>query len=372
METPREAGDRAVREPVVSLDDLLRGLLWPLLLRGPALALRPERWVLGVAAVVIIGLIGSISGAWAEEGEPPFGRAVVTHVAGPVGDMVDATLPWRWHPQVFRAAVVNMMYAPARVLDAHPLSVVVLGIPMLLVWCVFGLAIARSTACEVSLARVVRGTDALAFGLRRWISGFGAVAAPLLAIGLIHLVIASGGFLLLTWPVGDVVGAVMHVFGIALAVGAVLIGLGFVLGWIMLVPALACEGTDGLDAVQRVFAYVLGRPLRLLVYLVVVGLVGAVAFAIITWVREFAVIMANGAAGQWSGERGDTILKATAETGTAGAAAAIIGLWKALLDVAIAGFVVSYVHTAGTLVYLLCRRINDGQEIAELWTEDGR
>ncbi len=364
--------DGLIREQTVSLDDLLRGLIWPLLLRGPAMALRPERWLLGVVAAVMLGLIGSISGAWVAENEPNFTDGISAHVLEPVGGLVDATLPWRWHPAVFRSVFAEMAHSPARLLEEHPLSIVVLGVPMLIVWCVLGLAIARSTACEVSLARVVPGPEALAFGIKRWLSGFGAVFAPLALIGVIHLAIASGGFLLLTWPVGDIIGSVMHAAGIGLAIVAVLIGIGFALGWIMLVPALACEGTDALDAIQRVFAYVLGRPLRLLVYLVMIGLIGLLAFAVITWVREFAELMANGAAAQWSGERGRSIVAGTAEEGTAGAAAGIVGLWQSLLDVLIAGFLISYVHTAGTLVYLLCRRVNDGQEIAELWTEDGR
>ncbi|GJM19632.1 MAG: hypothetical protein DHS20C14_18450 [Phycisphaeraceae bacterium] len=366
-----------IREPAVTLDDLTRGLIWPMLLRAPALALRPERWLTGVAAVVVLGLIGSISGLWAGDDGRPFMDMISAHLIDPTGAIFESIMPWRWdqwEPQVFLGALGELLLAPARMLDEDPWAVVALGIPMLIVWAVAGVAIGRSAAFEVSLARVVPWPQALGFALRRWLSGFGAIAAPLLLIAVIHLLIAVGGFVLFTWPGGDVVGAVVHVLGMAAALVAVLVGVGYLLGWSMLVPALACEGTDALDAIQRVYAYVIGRPLRLLVYLFLAGLVGLVAFVVIVFVRELAVGMADGAAAQWSGERGTTILARTPDTGgTMGAAIWVLGIWRALLDVLVAGFVVSYVHTAGTLIYLMCRRVNDGQEIAELWTgEDGR
>ncbi|MEQ8771154.1 MAG: hypothetical protein RIB60_11675 [Phycisphaerales bacterium] len=364
--------DGLIREPTVSLDDLLRGLIWPLLLRGPAMALRPERWLLGICSVVAIGLIGSISHLWRDGDDPSFTEGLGQRVFEPVGNLVESAFPWRWQPDAFVESARRVAYAPANLLDAFPLSVVVLGIPMLAVWCVFGLAISRSAACEVALARVVSGTDAFAFGLKRWLSGFASVFTPIAVIGAIHIIIATGGFLLLTWPGGNILGGLMHGFGMMLAAGAVLIGIAFLLGWIMLVPAVSCEGTDALDSVQRVYAYVVGRPARLLVYLVLVGLIGVVSFTVVSLVRELAILMADGAATQWAGNRALTIVSGAQTQGTGGLAASAMELWRTFFDVAVAGFIVSYVHTSGTLLYLLCRRVNDGQEIAELWTEDGR
>ena len=42
----------------------------------------------------------------------------------------------------------------------------------------------------------------------------------------------------------------------------------------MIVPALSIEGTDAFDAIQRCYAYVIGRPIRYFLYAILLTLVG--------------------------------------------------------------------------------------------------
>ena len=381
---------RPVREPLVALDDLTGSLLWPKLLRAPALALRIERVLAGVACVVTIGLLGRISGLWNDEAT--FGELVGMHVVGPLASVVELITPWGGRGIPLGSTARTLLYAPVNLLVADPAALLLLGVPMLIVWGVLGVMISRSVASEVSLGRVLRWEPTLGFALSKWLGALGAMLAPVLLVALAHLVIAVGGAALFTWPVGDVIGAVLYGVALLVAVLAVLVALGFLLGWPMLLPAIACEGTDALDAIQRVYAYVIGRPLRLVLYGVIVTLTALIALGVVGWVLSTGESLATTASAQWSGTRGaqalqmDTLPRrvpdpALAEVGGTGleeaggtvrAAHAVVGFWRSLLTVLIAGYVVSLIHTGGTLLYLLCRRINDGQEIAELWTPDAR
>lgn len=358
-----------MREPTVLLHDLTRGLLWPRLLRLPALALRPERLLTALAAIVAIGLIGEINRAWNEEAS--FNQIVEMSVVSPVRHLASGTLAV--NPSGVSHAARRLLAAPLDMLIADPWALFFLGIPMLIVWGVAGAAISRSAACEVALGRVVAWPEGLAFGVRRWVNCLGAIVAPIAFVAVVHLVIAAGGAALLTWPIGNIAGAVLYGLALVAAVVAVLVGVGYLLGWSMLVPAIACEGTDALDAIQRVYAYVTGRPLRLLVYLFVTLAVGALSFGVLAFIAQRGIDLASAASVQWSGERGARVLGPEGELGGIdGAARSIVGFWNGVVHLLVAAYAVSFVHTAGTLVYLICRRINDGQEIAELWTPDAR
>lgn len=358
-----------MREPTVMLHDLTGGLLWPRLLRLPALALRPERLVTALAAVVVIMLIGEISQLWNKN--LSFNEVIAGNIVHPMQRLGEGAV--QLNGTLVGIAARDLMHAPLDLLIADPWALFFLGIPMLLVWGVAGAAIGRSAACEVALGRVISWPEGLAFGMSKAVNCLGAAASPIIFVAFAYLLIAFGGFALMTWPGGNIVGAVLYGLALLLALLTVLIGVGYLLGWSMLVPAIACEGTDALDSIQRVYAYVVSRPVRLLVYLLIVLAVGAFSYGVFAFVVERTIEMCSSAGREWSGTRG-TLAFATepAVTGTNAAARSIIEFWHSVLRLVIGAYAVSFVHTAGTMVYLLCRRINDGQEIAELWTPDAR
>ena len=52
------------------------------------------------------------------------------------------------------------------------------------------------------------------------------------------------------------------------------------------------------------------------------------------------------------------------------AAHGIIAGWRGLVAVVVAGFAFSYFFTAGTVLYLIARRICDGQGVGDVWTPE--
>lgn len=360
-----------VSQPAV-LEDLLSELVWPKLLRAGGLALRPERVGFGLAIVVLVGLIERIGRLWHDVGE---GQEYVGFLSAALGNMEYAfertmvSSVWEWLYVGPVTMFAGLMNAPRLWWEQYPVSVFVLGLPCLWVWVVFGGAIARSAMSEVSLSRVPAWPRVLGDALRRWASLFGVMLVPLVGVGFIWLVLAVCG-LLLHVPVLDVVGTAVFGLGLLLSLLATLVLIAYALGSWMLVPSVMAEGTDALDGVQRGIAYVWGRPLRTVLYLAVLVVAGMVVIGVFGWVADRTLAFAEWGVGEWAPE-GEGAVFGYAQEGTALAARGVLDFWETVVSLLVGAYAVSYVHTAGAVLYLCLRRVCDGQEIAELWTPGG-
>ena len=87
------------------------------------------------------------------------------------------------------------------------------------------------------------------------------------------------------------------------------------LAWPMLPAAAAAECDDALDALQRVYAYLTGKLLRLLLYGLILLALGAFAYLVAAWLMSLALNATAGLSGAWTGvnaatltEGGDTMM----------------------------------------------------------------
>ncbi|MEA5611777.1 ABC transporter substrate-binding protein, partial [Nodularia spumigena] len=113
------------REPQVLLHDLTAELLWPRALRTPALALRPGRVLLGMAAVFLATLIGNLSGLWTEEGTPTFADAIATPIGGSLQTAAGAVADL--DANGFIRAVRSLVLLPGFLITERPLDTALLG-----------------------------------------------------------------------------------------------------------------------------------------------------------------------------------------------------------------------------------------------------
>jgi uncharacterized membrane protein YesL len=165
---------------------------------------------------------------------------------------------------------------------------------------------------------------------------------------------------------------------LALGVAAAGIMLAMALGHLMLVPAVVCEGADAIDAVQHSFGMVLSRPLRLLVYLAILAFQGALLGLAVGIIAVLAIAFARLCAGAWVDEAHRVILHgagvAASDEGLASAprswkaGAGLVRITTAIFIVIAAAVMVSYLWCAATALFLVMRRVCDGQEISELWS----
>ena len=346
---------RIATEQGVRLGGLLEDLLWPRMFEAVTLALRPDRMVLALMTIVLLALVGQANLLWGAD--DPFLGLVSERIGGAVGAVWQATwvaffdasrvVDWAGAEAASRVLFFEI---PRDIVTQHTAGLIVLGPVIVLLWGVGGVAISRSVACEFSMGVTPSWPGILAFAIERWRSVLGALLGPWIVIaGLGAIVWAMAWFVGVPW-IGIFAALV---FGIALILAGLVVFLtaAYCLGALLLVPAVACEGTDGIDAIQRTFARVLGRPMRLVIYLVLAAVIGVVAVGIVA----LFVDAVQGFAWWLIGSDPE------------GAAGAVLGLWMNVLQLLVASYALSYLHAASTIVYLILRQVADGQDVNELW-----
>jgi hypothetical protein len=352
---------RSARSPAPLLSDLLGQLLLARVLRAGPAAFRLERLAAGLVAAVLIGsaavavppLLGS-PGYFAALGA--FADAGLRSAAAP------ADLPY--------AARLLLVDAPAGLIAEAPATTAALTVAVILVLATCGLFVCRGAAVELGREVHLRIRRGLAF-LR--LKSPAAVLAFLLPLAVVALLLVTPlllGFLLMV-PGLDAVAGLLYGLALLAGVAAVVVLLAGLAASLLLLPAVACDGADAFDAVQRAFAIVLGRPLTLLLH-ASVAVVQGLALTLLVWVvLDLGATLAASVAGLPS-PRSAGIIGAAGWTGPGvpSLPVAAVALWMRLPVVLAAAFAFSYANTAAVAVYLNLRLIMDGQEANELWMPD--
>jgi hypothetical protein len=256
---------------------------------------------------------------------------------------------------------------PWETLREHPWAGLAAGLPAFLVLLIGCASIARMSACEFSQSVILPWTRALNFALTRWAAVIFSVLGPLVVAGLLLGVVALLGGVFFNWSISAVVGAVGYGPALLLGLLAALILTGFAVGGHLLVPAVACEGTDAIDAAQRAYAYVIGRPLRLAIFQAISLALMVVSVVLVEWLALGTVRLTSWSAGWLTGADAHAALAGVRQEGGWGIAARILEFWHALPGLLAGAFVLSYGVSASTIQYLLLRKLNDGQDVSEIW-----
>ncbi|MDX2115009.1 MAG: hypothetical protein SFZ24_05220 [Planctomycetota bacterium] len=369
-ERPRRGGP-------VTFAELTAGLIWPLILRAPALALQPARMI--IAALLILLMWGVAAAV---------DRAVGAVTGNPIALPFILTIRDAWRS----GAALMLEGRPAEALAAlwrgeiastitlvteRPISLGAALLALTPLWAIGTGAIARGAAVDFAAGLNLGTRESLRFALARWRGLAGAMLLPLLAAAALALVLIVGGWITLAIPGLNVVGA--GLFGVLLLVVGLpltlLLAL-YALGHGLLAPAVAVEATDSADAVQRVYAYLLGRPARALLYIGLLIAQGLIIVGLVGWLASTVWSLTDALAGAWLGEvRRFEVLGATSAplaatttpAGGASAAGRVIAFWKLVLEGAALAYIVSWSACCSTIVYLLLRRVNDEQDIHEVW-----
>lgn len=368
---PKSATSKGVREPNIMLCDLTEELIWPRVLRAPALALSPGRLLSGFVGAFLLILVirfytllskTDATLAPAENQDQLLMPESITMLGE---RFINALL------QLDPVALSNTSIDTATMIRDgimhNPLVSILLGIPIIAVLSLVGGSISRSTAFEFAQGRFATRDETVYFTLRRARQFIGAIAGPLAFSAAIFFIISLGG-LLLSIPVVDMFGAVLYGFGMLLGIVATLVLVLHVVASPMIVPALSIEGTDAFDAIQRCYAYVVGRPLRYLIYVLILTLLGVFAAVLFAMIARVSIEMTDWAAGFIANDATDRALTGEGDLGaTKNIAHQIISFWRSFIELLIAGYIISLFFTSATIVYLAVRRICDGQGVTEIW-----
>lgn len=289
-------------------------------------------------------------------------------------------------------------------------------------WGYFGGAICRIAAVQIARNEKISLGEAVGFAKEKCLNLFTAPLFPLIFLGILTFFLASFGLIEgFTYWFGDIVLAgflfpVVIVLGLIMAV--VVVGL---VGWPLMNPTIAVEGSDNFDALSRSYSYVYQAFWHYLAYWGVALVYGAALIFFIGFMGSLVVYM-----GKWGLSRApglqssnpasdrdpaylfyyaptsydwrDLLIKdnphvvVSRTTVTASGAvlksyeftpdyekelsvpnrigAVLVGVWVGLFFLLVVGFGYSYFWCASTLIYFLMRQHVDDTEVEEVFYEE--
>jgi hypothetical protein len=240
------------------------------------------------------------------------------------------------------------------------------GLSAVAIWAFFGGAITRMAAVQLACDEQVGLVAAMRHACSKWFSYFAAPLCPLVGVLLAVLPVALAGLLLRETYVGAWLVALIWPLLLIPGLVIAMLLLGLIFGWPLMWATISAEGTDSFDALSRSYAYVFGRPLHYLFYVLVAAVVGALGWLL---VQNFAagVIWATYWAVSWGSgtESIELILD-----GKLGGAGTIIGLWVGGVKLLAVGYIYGYFWTASTAIYFLLRRDVDATEMDEVFLDE--
>jgi len=351
-------------------------MLWVQLLNAGRLALRPARIGLSMLLLLLLALMWWLPTLWIEKEDETPSRWVM-EFSGDAFRLIQSGLLSLDAGKVHSGVKELFIDLPMFLIRHFPWTVGALAIPTIVVWTILGGAVTRSAAEEFSQGRRQTWTGSLAFSLSKAWSLFFAMVVPMCLIGGLALLIMGGGYVLLRIPGVNIAGG--FAYGLLLLGGflMLLLVIAFALGSGLLLPAVACEGADAIDATQRTYAYVLSRPVRTVAFLIVLLVQGIIIAAVLSFIVKNVVHTTADMASAWLPEETrEAVVLASNErkTGTEegspfglNATTHLISLWSAIPGVIAGSILLSFTFSGMTVLYLLLRRVCDGQDVGDLW-----
>lgn len=260
-----------------------------------------------------------------------------------------------------------------------PLAYILTGFIALaawLVWAYFGGAISRIAAVEVARDERIELGEAAKFARSKYRSLFWAPIAVVLAIlffGLCNAVVGLIGRI--PMGIGQFLVSVPLIFALFSGFLMALLLIGLVVGSPLMVPTICVEGTDSFDAISRSISYIYARPWRYIWYKLVAIAYGIpCAIFVICFTGLFMKLgLCAGRLGMGRtafNELWNFCFNGALPPTTLGMVAGVIfSVWIYLAIAAVLGYVVSYIFTSNTIIYMLLRKAEDGTEMTEVYEE---
>ena len=216
-----------------------------------------------------------------------------------------------------------------------------------LVWIVCGGMICRIVAVRLTIDESESMGSLLLFLRKR---GIGLISSPLLMlIGLLccFLPVKIAGWMLAV-PFLNYVVAIFFPIPFFFACLTIILALAGGVGFMLLFAAVSTDGSDGFDAISRMFSYVYQRPLHYLVYWLCCGLLGYLGFLLIQFLIVYPAIQLC-----WSTVPADFEFAVT--------------FWAGVFYFIPFAYVFVWFWTSSTAIYLLLRRSVDATPFNEVY-----
>ncbi|HUV65135.1 MAG TPA: hypothetical protein VMW24_14655 [Sedimentisphaerales bacterium] len=274
---------------------------------------------------------------------------------------------WNNIHDCFKAVAWSLLY--------HPVYCIIFFIIKLAVISIAGGAVCRIAALQFARGEKPGLTEALRFSTKRFTSFF---TAPLAPIGIMAFI---GLFIILLGLAGNIprVGELIVGIGMPLVLAAgfliAVILIGAVVGFNLMFPAVAYDGSDCFDAISRSFSYIYARPWRMGFYTVIAAVYGSICYTFVRflaflslwithWFLQLSFWAGNGS-GQvnklvaiWPKPEVRTLLGSSgplATNWTEAVAVFLARLFVLLVVGLVVSFIISFYFSANTIIYSLMR-----------------
>lgn len=344
---------------------------WSRLFVAGRLAIAPSRVLTAFFLIVMLGAVIRVPDLFATGDTLGMRELPSTLVAARADLMQDQLSDHR-----FLAAARTLVATPVALARTYPLHSLAMLLPICLLWGLLGGCIARGASVE--FATGVRQTWSRSMGqsISRWHSLTMVTFGPLLLAGLLLATLPAIGWLLDVRFAQYAAGA-LYVVPLLLAFLATGLVLLVLISLPMLVSGVMSEGGQALEACQRAFAYVLAQPLRLLVAMLALGAVGVAMLALISLLTQLALSTSAYFTTLWVSDSAADLLRAQALTGrepsfssapdALATTGMLVGFWSKVAAMLAPSVLISFVFTAGSVLYLSMRQAVDGQHPRDVW-----
>ncbi|HEX43079.1 MAG TPA: hypothetical protein ENN81_13630 [Phycisphaerales bacterium] len=307
---------------------LLGGLLFPKISHAFRIALQPSKVLAGLLAVGVItgtGWLMDLAGKAPVmvDGGRVLRMEVDVYVAGEniqayaqeaTGRIGVFRMMWRFGSNRFHDAVYGLLDGDfgrvgANVADAlggvawlfryHPVYGILFAAVSFVVFCITGGAICRMAAVQFARGQKVGLFSGLWYGIRRFTSFAGAPLSSVAIMFALGLFIFLIGLLGNIPRAGELLVTVLLFLSLVPGVLITVVFIGLVGGMHLMFPAVAYDGSDSFDAINRSFSYVYARPWRTAFYTVLAAVYGAICYvfvrlflAVVLWATRWFLALA--------------------------------------------------------------------------------
>ena len=288
-------------------------------------------------------------------------------------------------------SVTECIAASIWVLKYHTAYSVIFLFISLVVFSITGGAICRGAALQFSRSEVSAITPCLKFSLKKFVSIFCAILAPIIFVVLFGLVVILLIGLVTNIPwFGEIFLALCFIIILLAGMLMAFVIIWAVAGGNLMFGVIAYENSDAFDAISRTFVYVYSKPWRFGFYTFLAAVYGSVsylfvrffAFLMLTISRWFLsiIIWTEGSKAEqmnkldviWPRPEFFSLLGSGLEIPknvTESITAFIIYLAVLVVAGIVVAFAVSFYFSASTIIYCLLRNKVDGTVIGDIFIE---
>ena len=224
---------------------------------------------------------------------------------------------------------------------------------IVLIWVICGGMICRIVAVRLTIDESESLDNLLLFLRKRGISFISAPMLMVIGILCCFLPVKIAGWMLAV-PYLNYVVAILFPIPFAFTCLTIFLALVLTVGCMLLFAAVSTDGSDGFDAISRMFSYVCQRPLHYIVYWFCCIALGWLGFALVQFLTIFAINLC------WK-----TVSANPAEFDIL--MASCITFWAGLFDSLRLAYVFAWFWTSSVAIYLLLRRSVDATPFNEVY-----